>query len=87
MPDQTPEVAPWEEQAQAVVANLRADLAEVRAARDEAIRLLDFMTTERDNLKELVLVLRGFRPNALCPRCRAPRPCGCEVLLPSARNV
>jgi hypothetical protein len=45
----------------------------------EWIRFSDHEAVIRD-LKELVLVLRGFRPNALCPRCRAPKPCGCQLL-------
>ena len=42
----------------------------------EWIRFLDHEAEIR-NLEHLILVLRGFRPNRLCPKCRAPRPCTC----------
>jgi hypothetical protein len=42
----------------------------------EWIRFSDHEAETKD-LKELIAVLRGFRPNALCARCRAPTPCSC----------
>ena len=51
-----------------------SDVLAERALHNDQRRLL---IEENKGLKELILVLRGFRGYGLCPRCRAPTPCHC----------